>query len=94
MLKQYNKYYIIVLVIKMNEIEKKIISTIEKIRPFLISDGGNIEYVKYEDGIVYVKMLGHCSNCPMLDMTLKESIEVAIINEVPEVIEVININDK
>lgn len=77
----------------MSDTEKKIISTIEKIRPFLISDGGNIEYVKYEDGIVYVKMLGHCSNCPMLDVTLKDSIEIAIINEVPEVIEVKNINE-
>ena len=77
----------------MKETEQKIIDIIEKIRPFLISDGGNIEYVKFEDGIVYVKMLGHCSNCPMMDMTLKDSIEVAIINEVPEVIEVRNINE-
>lgn len=77
----------------MKETEQKIIDIIEKIRPFLISDGGNIEFVKFEDGIVYVKMLGHCSNCPMMDMTLKDSIEVAIINEVPEVIEVRNINE-
>lgn len=77
----------------MSKIEEKIISTIEKIRPFLISDGGNIEFVKFEDGIAYVKMLGHCSNCPMMDITLKDSIEVAIINEVPEVIEVKNINE-
>lgn len=77
----------------MKEIEQKIIGIIEKIRPFLISDGGNIEYVKFENGIVYVKMMGHCSNCPMMDITLKESIEIAIINEVPEVIEVRNISD-
>lgn len=77
---------------KMNEIEKKIINVIEKIRPFLINDGGNIEYVKFEDGVVYVKMMGHCSNCPMMDITLKDSIETAIINEVPEVVEVRNIS--
>lgn len=77
----------------MKEIEQKIIGIIEKIRPFLISDGGNIEYVKFENGIAYVKMMGHCSNCPMMDITLKESIEIAIINEVPEVIEVRNISD-
>lgn len=77
----------------MKETEQKIIEVIDKIRPFLISDGGNIEYVKFEDGIVYVKMMGHCSNCPMLDVTLKDSIEIAIINEVPEVIEVRNINE-
>lgn len=82
------------LVIQMNEIESKIIEVIEKIRPFLISDGGNIEYVKFEDGIVYVKMMGHCSNCPMLDVTLKDSIEMALINEIPEVIEVRNISEE
>ncbi len=77
----------------MKETEKKIIEIIDKIRPFLISDGGNIEYIKYEDGIVYVKMMGHCQDCPMIDLTLKGSIEMAITSEIPEVIEVRNIND-
>lgn len=77
----------------MKETEKKIIEIIDKIRPFLISDGGNIEYIKYEDGIVYVKMMGHCQDCPMIDLTLKDSIEIAITSEIPEVIEVRNIND-
>ncbi len=77
----------------MNKTEKKIIEIIDKIRPFLISDGGNIEYVKFENGIVYVKMIGHCSNCPMLDVTLKDSIEMALTSEIPEVIEVRNINE-
>lgn len=77
----------------MKDTEKKIIEVIDKIRPFLISDGGNIEYVKFENGIVYIKMLGHCSECPLIDTTLKDSIETAIINEVPEVVEVRNIID-
>lgn len=77
----------------MKETEKRIIEIIDKIRPFLISDGGNIEYIKYEDGIVYVKMMGHCQDCPMIDLTLKDSIEMAITSEIPEVIEVRNIND-
>lgn len=77
----------------MKETEKKIIEIIDKIRPFLISDGGNIEYIKYEDGIVYVKMMGHCQDCPMIDLTLKYSIEMAITSEITEVIEVRNIND-
>lgn len=80
-------------VIEMKNTEEKIIEIIDKIRPFLISDGGNIEFVKFEDGIVYIKMLGHCSECPLIDTTLKDSIEVVIINEVPEVIEVRNINE-
>ena len=69
-----------------------IIEIIYKIRPFLINDGGNIEFVKYEDNIVYVKMMGACSHCAMLDYTLKESIEAAIIEEVPSVKAVVNVN--
>ncbi len=76
-----------------NDIEKKIIEIIDKIRPFLISDGGNIEFVKFEDGIAYVKMMGHCQGCPMLDVTLKDNIEVAITSEVPEVIEVRSVDE-
>ena len=71
--------------------EEKIISLIDELRPFLINDGGNIEFVKYEDNIVYIKMMGACSNCEMLDLTLKDGIEAAIKEEVPEVLEVINI---
>ena len=76
----------------MNETETKIKNIIEKLRPFLINDGGNIEFIKYEDNIVYIKMLGACANCQMLDLTLKDGIAAAIINEVPEVIDVINID--
>ena len=76
----------------MSDVEKRIIAVIDKIRPFLISDGGDIEYIKFEDGIVYVKLLGHCSNCSIMDVTLKDGIEMALINEVPEVIEIVNID--
>lgn len=75
----------------MKEQEQKIIEIINKLRPFLISDGGNIEFVKYENNIVYIKMMGACANCQMLDITLKEGIEAAIMNEVPEVSEVVTI---
>lgn len=72
--------------------ENKIIEIIDNLRPFLINDGGNIEFVKYENNIVYIKMMGACSNCQMLDLTLKEGIEAAIKEEVPEVSEVINLS--
>lgn len=75
----------------MENAEKKIIDIIEKLKPYLISDGGNIEFVKYEDNIAYIKMLGACANCQMLDLTLKEGIETAIKSEVPEVKEVKNV---
>ena len=75
----------------MEKQKEKIIEVIEYLRPYLINDGGNIEFIKYEDNIVYIKMMGACSNCAMLDYTLKDSIEMAIKEEVPEVKEVINI---
>lgn len=77
---------------KMGKIEKKIIEILDKLRPFLINDGGNIEFVKYENNIVYIKMMGACANCHMLDLTLKDGIEAALQEEIPEIKEVININ--
>lgn len=77
----------------MENIETRIRAVIDKLRPFLISDGENIEFVKFEDGICYVKMLGHCQGCPMMDVTLKDGIELAITSEVEEVIEVRNVEE-
>ena len=71
---------------------EKIIEIINKLKPFLINDGGNIEFVKYEDNIVYIKMMGACANCQMLDVTLKEGIEAAIMSEVKNVRGVINVD--
>ena len=76
---------------KNNEITNKIIEKKKKIKPFLESDGGDLEFIKYENNIVYVKLLGACKECSMIDYTLKEGIEEMIINEIPEVKEVINI---
>ena len=71
--------------------EEKIINLIEQIQPFLIADGGNIEFVKYENNIVYVKISGACQHCGLIDVTLKDLIEATIKEEVPEVTEVISI---
>ncbi len=76
-----------------NETELKIIALLDKIRPFLISDGGNLEFIKYENNVVYVKLTGACKDCAMIDFTLKDGIEELLINEIPEVKEVINITD-
>ena len=73
--------------------EQKIKEIIAKLRPFLISDGGNIEFIKYENNIVYIKMLGACAGCELIDFTLKEGIEGAIKEEIPSVKEVINITE-
>lgn len=69
----------------MENVEEKIKKVLNKLKPYLINDGGNLEYVKFEDGIVYIKLLGACSHCSMMEITLKEGIEEALINEIPEV---------
>ena len=75
----------------MKEIEEKIEAIINKLRPFLINDGGNLEFVKFENNTVYIRMMGACANCHMLDVTLHDGIAAAIINEVPEVKDVVNL---
>lgn len=75
-----------------DNVELKIISLIDRIRPYLNSEGGNIEFVKYEDNIVYVRMMGACKDCAMIDYTLKDGIEEMLISEIPEIKEVINLD--
>ncbi len=76
----------------MKNVEKQIIDIINEIRPFLNSDGGDVEFIKYEDNIVYVKLLGACSGCHMASVTLNDVIEATLINEIPEIKKVINLN--
>ena len=70
-------------------IVKKIKEVIDKLHPYLQNDGGDIQFKRFENGVVYVKLVGACSNCPMATMTLQDGIETALINEVPEVIKVV-----
>lgn len=70
------------------ETNKKIENIINQIRPYLVSDGGDIQFIKFEDGIVYIKMLGACSDCAYIDYTIKDGIEQMLVNEIPEVTEV------
>jgi Fe-S cluster biogenesis protein NfuA len=90
--KPFNDIILIGDKMKSNEVELKIIALIDKIRPFLISDGGNLEFVKYENNIVYIRLFGACKDCSMIDITLKDGIEEMITSEIPEVKEVINLD--
>ena len=74
----------------MNQVEE-IKKVIQKLRPYLQRDGGDIEFVRFEDGIVYVQMHGACQGCSMLDATLKDGVEQILIEEVPGVLEVVAI---
>lgn len=73
-----------------NLVEEKIIKILNKIRPYLNSEGGDLQYIGFEDGIVYVRMLGACVDCAGLDSTLKDGIEALLVENIPEVIEVRN----
>lgn len=70
--------------------EKEIKAVIEKIRPYLQRDGGDVEYVSFDlnSGVVYVRMHGACSDCLALDETLKLGIEAMLLEEVEGVNEV------
>lgn len=83
---------VVVIILKEDNIELRIRAIIDKIRPFLVNDGGNLEFVEFKDGIVFVRLMGACEECPMLDVTLKDGIEELIINEIPEVKEVRNVS--
>mgnify|MGYP004600596531 FL=1 len=72
--------------------EEKIKETINIIRPYLNSDGGDIEYVSYKDNIVYVKMHGACAECGYRDDTIADFVLRTIQEEVPEVKNVVNID--
>lgn len=76
---------------QMKEKEEKIKAIIDELRPFLVNDGGDLEFVKLEDNIVYIKLLGACSNCSLIDFTLKDGIEAAIKEEIPDIEGVVNI---
>ena len=68
--------------------EQEIKNVLEKLRPYIQRDGGDVELVKVDDGIVTVRMLGACSGCMALDDTLKMGIEATLMEEVPGVKEV------
>ena len=73
----------------MDNLKDKVEATLNKIRPALVADGGNVELVDVKDGVVKVKLVGHCAGCPMSMMTLKNGIERMLKQEIPEVKQVI-----
>lgn len=71
---------------------ERVEKALDKIRPSLARDGGNVELVEVtKDGIVKVKLSGACGCCPMSAMTLKNGVERIIKEEVPEVKEVVSV---
>jgi Fe-S cluster biogenesis protein NfuA len=65
--------------------EQKIREVLESIRPALQADGGDVEFIDFNDGVVTVRLKGACGSCPMSMMTLKQGIEVRLKQRIPEV---------
>ncbi|MDY3317208.1 NifU family protein [Riemerella anatipestifer] len=74
-----------------NSLEVRVENALESIRPFLNKDGGDIELIKIEDTVVYVKLLGNCSGCPVSFSTMKLGVENTVKEKVPEITRVENI---
>lgn len=69
--------------------KKQVESVLNKIKPSITADGGDVELISVDKGIVKVKLKGACGRCPMAEMTLKMGIERMIKQEIPEIKEVI-----
>lgn len=76
-----------------DNIKNKIIEAMEIVRPSLQADGGDVNFVNFDEatGVLKVELMGHCAHCAMADITLKQGIEAEIKKAVPEVKEVVAI---
>ncbi len=70
------------------DLRERVEKSLDTIRPALMADGGNVELVDVENGIVKVRLQGACGTCPSALMTLKQGIEVKVKEDVPEIQEV------
>lgn len=78
----------------MEAIKERVEKALEKIRPYLVADGGDIAVVEItEDMVVRVELKGACNGCPFSMQTLKAGVEMAVRKEVPEIKEVVDINN-
>ena len=67
-------------------IDRQIEEVLEKVRPFLKREGGDIEYIGFKDGVVYVRMIGACNGCLYADADISQGVEIILMEEVPGVI--------
>ena len=73
------------------DIKERVEAVLERLRPMLMMDGGNIELVDVKDGEVLVHLMGACGMCPSSTMTLKMGVERAIKEEIPEIERVVQV---
>lgn len=75
----------------MSDLNQRIEQALEEIRPFLKSDGGDIELVGIENKTVKVQLLGACAGCSVNQMTLKQGVELTVKKYAPEIEEVVSV---
>ena len=68
-----------------DDLIRRINHTLNKLRPYIQADGGDVQLVDFQDGEVIVSMLGACAGCMAIDMTLNDGIQAILMDEVPEV---------
>ena len=74
-----------------DEMREQVEAAINKVRPALQADGGDVELVDVKDGVVEVRLVGACNGCPMATMTLRDGIERVIMEEVPGVTQIVSV---
>ncbi|WP_438446479.1 NifU family protein [Gorillibacterium sp. sgz5001074] len=74
-----------------NTVYDEVMEVLDKLRPFLQRDGGDVELVDVEDGVVKLKLMGACGSCPSSTITLKAGIERALVEEVEGITEVVQV---
>lgn len=77
--------------VKKDDTITKIKEILDSLRPYLNMDGGDVEFIKYEEKIVYVKLTGACAACMFSDETIKNGLFEALKSEIPEIEDVINV---
>ncbi len=76
----------------MSDLNQRVETALEEIRPFLKSDGGDIALIGIEDATVKVQLLGACVGCAVNQMTLKQGVELTIKKHAPEIQEVVSVD--
>ncbi len=71
--------------------KEEVQGVLDKVRPMLQRDGGDVELLEVDDGIVKVRLTGACGGCPMATMTLKRGIEAKLKEEIPDIKEVVSV---
>lgn len=77
-----------------DDINQRIQAVLEDLRPAILQDGGDIHFVRFEDGTVYVRLHGACVSCPISFITLKMGLEAQLKEKIPGVNTVVAVEDE